>query len=386
MTQCKQFFQRRRRGTTLILICVLMVVLVGMVAFAVDVSRMYLVRSQLQSAVDSGALAATMQLRQDREDVDAAVAAAERFVQLNRVGWLTTVPEDAIVVEAGVWDKDTRIFSKGGEKLNAVQVASRLENEPLFFASVLGHTRFAVPRSAVAQIGGNKLDIIMTLDLTASMKQEKRIEALQNAAPLFVHVIEDVGDDDRIGVMGYGAIASEYDPQSQGHSGVPYLLAPQSLYPPKDDWVGVLEAPLTNNFDSLLNGALSPSELIAGKYNGWTPIGAALRDSGHYLNANARNDVDKVIVLMSDGHANKPEGNGRGYAIDMARYVASLKIRIYTISLGSAADEKLMDDIASIGSGKHFVARGSSASELTAKLEEAFRHVAGEIKRTQLVQ
>ena len=78
-----------------------------------------------------------------------------------------------------------------------------------------------------------------------------------------------------IGVMGYGAIASEYNPQKQGHNGVPYLLAPQSLYPPKDDWVGVLEAPLTNNFDSLLNGALSHSELIAGKYNGWTPIGAA---------------------------------------------------------------------------------------------------------------
>jgi hypothetical protein len=369
----------------LLLICALLVVLVGLVAFAVDIGRMYLVRSQLQSAVDAGALAATMQLQEDRTNVDAAVEAAQKFVQFNRVGWLATVPEDAIGVEAGMWDDDLRSFTPGGEKPNAVRVASRLDDEPLFFSSVLGHTTFSVPRSAVAKIGGNKLDIVMTLDLSGSMGSNKRIQALQYAAPLFVKVIEEVGDDDRIGVMGYGAIAGQYNPAKQGHSGIPYLLAPQSLYPPGDDWVGVLEAPLTNDFDSLLAGALSKSALTADKYNGWTPIGAALRDSAHYLDAHARDDVDRVIVLMSDGHANKPNGNGPGYAREMANYAVGLKIKVYTISLGNEADERLMADIAATTGAKHFIARGS-ANDLSAKLEAALRHVAGEIKRTQLVQ
>jgi Flp pilus assembly protein TadG len=55
MVSCKS--RRQRRGTTLVLICLLMTLIVGMVAFAVDIGRMYLVRSQLQTAVDSGALA-----------------------------------------------------------------------------------------------------------------------------------------------------------------------------------------------------------------------------------------------------------------------------------------------------------------------------------------
>ncbi len=92
MTAFQNFQRPRRRGATLILICILMVVLIGMVAFAVDVGRMYLVRAQLQSAVDSGALAATLQLKEDKDDLEAAVAAAEEFVQFNRVGWLAKVP------------------------------------------------------------------------------------------------------------------------------------------------------------------------------------------------------------------------------------------------------------------------------------------------------
>jgi Mg-chelatase subunit ChlD len=92
-----------------------------------------------------------------------------------------------------------------------------------------------------------------------------------------------------------------------------------------------------------------------------------------------------VIVLMSDGHANKPNGNGPGYAREMAHYAAGLNIKVYTISLGNAADEDLMEDIAEITGAKHFTAGGSS-SELPDKLKDAFRNVASDVKRTQLVK
>ena len=54
-----------RRGAMIILMVILMVVIVGMVAFAVEVGRMCILRSEVQNAVDAGALAAVLQLTEN---------------------------------------------------------------------------------------------------------------------------------------------------------------------------------------------------------------------------------------------------------------------------------------------------------------------------------
>ncbi len=370
----------------MLLFAILLPVVIAMLAFAIEIGRMYVVRSQLQTAVDAGALAASLKLRDNRTDVPAAIAAAQQFVQLNRAGAFLTVSADAINIEPGSWNATTRAFVSGAQPTDAIRVSGILDKEPFFFGRFLGLSKFAVPRSAIAGSGGSPLDIMMTLDLTGSMSAEGRIQALQNAAPIFVNVLETVGDNDRVGVMGYGARISKYNPVALGHNGVSYTLAPSSLYPSNDDWCGVLEAGLTSDFNYLRTSVLNSTTLIANKYNGWTPIGAALRDSAHYLNANARRKIDKVIVLMSDGHANKPYTDPAGYALLMASYAASLDIKVYTISLGSAADEDLMQQIADQAGGKHFKASGTSSAELTTALTNAFKKIAGAIKQAQLVQ
>ena len=163
--------------------------------------------------------------------------------------------------------------------------------------------------------------------------------------------------------MGYGAMISRYDPAAAGHNGTPYTAAPASLYP-SDDWCAVLEAPLTYDLKFVQDNVLDSKTLIANKYNGWTPVGAVLRDSAHYLSLNARGGVEKLIVLMSDGHANKPTGNGPGYALDMAAYAAGQDIKVYTISLGDGADEDLMQQIADATGGEHFIAKGTASTTL----------------------
>lgn len=374
--------RRRRRGATLILICILMIVLMAMVAFAVDTGRMYLVRAEMQSAVDAGALAAALQLRNDPQNLDAAVDVAKDYVQKNHVGWLATVPKDAITVEVGDWNSATSTFTTGGPNPNAVRVLGT-SDEPLFFSSVLGHSQFSAPRVAIATGSAKTQDVMMTLDLSGSMGSQGRIQALWDAAPVFVNALE--GSGDRIGVAGYGAIPGQYDPAARGDLGTVFTDTPEELFPDDSDWVAVLEAPLTTDFDYLRNTVLSEDNLKANKYNGWTPIGAALRDSAYYLSVNARPGVDRVIVLMSDGHANKPNGNGPGYARDMAHYAASLNIKVYTIALGNAADDDLMKDIADITGAKYFSA-GGPANQLGDKLKDAFRNVASEVQRTQLVK
>jgi Flp pilus assembly protein TadG len=357
-----------------------------MVAFATEVGRMFLLRSEVQNAVDAGALAAALELRRNATAVDVAATAAQDYVQRNRAGSAVEIPDNLIDVEVGTWDSQTRLFTATNVSPNSVRVFAR-QNEPFFFARIFGMTTFDAPASAVASGGGAPLDIMMVLDLSGSMSSNGRIQALQNAAPTFVQVIEDFGGDDQIGVMGYGGKLEDFDADDDGN-GIPYASAPAELYPANDTNVGVLEAALTNDFATLRTYILTSSNLIASKYGGGTPTGAGLRDGAHYLvNApTARENVERVIVLMSDGHANKPSSNGDGYALDMASYAAGLDIKVYTISLGTSADEQLMEDIAAATGAVHFDATGSGEAELTAQLIDAFARIAAQIKRSQLVK
>ena len=98
----------KRRGAALVLIALMLPIIIGMVAFAVDVGLMSLLRSQIQNAVDSATLAASLKLRKDPTAIEEAQAVARQFVQLNRVGMNITVPEDTIEVE--MIDNDTARF------------------------------------------------------------------------------------------------------------------------------------------------------------------------------------------------------------------------------------------------------------------------------------
>ncbi len=381
---------QRRRGATLVLIVMLLVVILTSAAFAVDFGRMLLVRNQLQTAVDAGALAGSLRLKQDPTDIKAAQAAAREFVARNRVGFMVTVPEDAITVDVGSWDSTTRIFTSGTDDPDAISVSATQNKEPFFFAQMFGSSSFTIPRQSVAVAGGEPLEILMVLDLSISMYGQGRIEALQIAAPIFVDIIKQYSYDDRIGVMGYGVRKGTYDPAELGHTGVLYTDAPAYLFPfPSNyasEWVGILEGPITADFDSILNTALSPAQLLAGKYNGGTPIGAALRDGAHYLNSIAREETGTVLILMSDGEANIPESNPAGYALQMADYAKSCSVRVFTISLGDSADTELMGAIAAATGAKHFDATGIDGGDLTFLLTQAFCNIANEISRTTMVQ
>jgi Flp pilus assembly protein TadG len=369
----------------MLLLLLLLIPVLGMVAFAIDIGLMVLLRSEVQNAVDAGAIAAALVLQADPDALDEAEEAAREFVQANRVGVLATIPDDAIDVEQGRFDADTNTFTATQQSPNAVHVFARQDNEAFLFGRIFGKQTFGAPASAVAS-GGKPMDIMMVLDLSGSMAEQGRIQALHASAPDFVDVIEQFGDDDLIGMMGLSAHPQLYYPQLFGHTGTKYS---SGLHATADHHVGVLEARLTNDYNSLRNTTLSASRMPAGKYwPGYTGIGAALGDAVHYLinGAEARDDVHKAIVLMSDGYANQPSNSGAAYARSMATYAAGLNVTVFTISLGNEADVALMEDIAEITGGLHFDATGSGQAQLTARLTDAFRQSAASIKRVQLVR
>jgi Flp pilus assembly protein TadG len=373
-----------RRGASLVAMVFLICVIITMVAFTMEVGRMYLLRSQMLKAVDAGTIAATLELVSDPDDIETAKAAAEQYVQLNRVGMGITVPEDAITVEVGQWDSETKAFTVTNTEPNAVRVSGNQENEPFFFGRIMGQQTFKAPASAVASGSSGPLDIMMVLDLSGSMSSNGRIQALQSAAPEFVSVIEQFGDEDKVGVMGYGVRLTSFQQNNHGN-GTPYSLSPANEFPANNNWVAVLENDLTDSFTSLKSNILTSSVLVSSKYGGGTPIGAAIRDGAHYVKNSSfgRDDARDVVVLMSDGEANKPGGS---YPLQMAAYAKSLKVRVYTISLGSSADTNLMQSIADATGGQHFDATGSSGGSLTSLLTDAFKNAAAALKRPQLVK
>jgi Flp pilus assembly protein TadG len=372
----------KRRGVTFVLVVAMIVVIIGMVAFATEVGRMFLLRGEVQNAVDSGAIAAALQLRQGAAAADQAAKVARDFVQMNRAGSSVTIPADMIGVEVGIWDPDTEKFTVASDSPNAVWVFAR-QQEPFFFAKIFGFTAFAAPASAVAAGGGGTLDIMLVLDLSGSMGQMGRIEALRNASPYFVTTLEELGGDDQLGVMMFGAKIG-----GKNNKKYPWAVPYTALVSKSGEYVGMLEAALGTDLAVIKSSILTKTNLIPAKYDSYTPTGSAIRDGSHYMvNApEARDEAKKVMVLMSDGYANRPSGNGPGYALEQAAYAASLDIKIYTISLGDEADVAFMQEIADITGGQHFDATGSGEAVLTEKLTAAFVQIAVAIKQAQLVK
>jgi Flp pilus assembly protein TadG len=148
----------KRRGSVLVLAAVLMVVMLIFLAFAIDVGYMAVVRTQLQVAADSAALAGAAALR---DGSSPARTAAENYAQLNvAAGELVEVVSNDDI-QLGLWNEDTRSFEvlsgADEEDSNAVlvtcrRIASRGNPVNLMFARVMGYDVTDMSASAIARV------------------------------------------------------------------------------------------------------------------------------------------------------------------------------------------------------------------------------------------
>ncbi len=137
-----------------------------------------------------------------------------------------------------------------------------------------------------------------------------------------------------------------------------------------------LETELTNDFQLVED--LS-RQRQAGHYDYYTNISAGMRKAREELENNARVGAFKLIILMTDGIANRPSNEtvARQAALDEAQRAADDHYPIVTVSLGSGADTDLMDQIAEITNGVHFnIPGGQSVAEYEEDLKDVFRAIA----------
>ena len=177
-----------RRGNIVVLTAVLMVVMLGMVAFAVDVGYMYTLQTQLSRSVDAAALAGAGVLVDGQS---AAEAEAVEFLVRNPVGSSLTAVDEArleaakaqflsehgehLTLASGEWDPDTRSFRPGGNTPSTMQVSLTYPHQPLFFGRLLGRDDFSIHAESVAMY--QPRDIVVVLDYSGSMNDDSTFAA-----------------------------------------------------------------------------------------------------------------------------------------------------------------------------------------------------------------
>ena len=155
-----------RRGAILVWSAVIMTFLLAMTAFAVDISYMTVVATQLQNAADASALSGVVELPKGNAVV---IATVKEVAAKNKATNEDVVINDADV-EFGWYDLPTRAFITPSASINSIRVTARVDNKPLFFGPVVGQKLFTMKRTAIAIL--NPRDIAFAVDLSGSMNDD----------------------------------------------------------------------------------------------------------------------------------------------------------------------------------------------------------------------
>jgi hypothetical protein len=171
MTTLSSRSKKRRRGAIAVLAALLLIFMVGMVAFAVDLGYLALSKTQLQAAADSAALAAAATTNQPQTTM---VAVAQQVASANSVAG-RAVQLSSGDIHYGNWNTTTRAFTSAGTAGNAVQVTVRTGSgyggaTPLFFGKVFNVASLNQSATAVATV--NPRDIAFLIDLSGSMNDD----------------------------------------------------------------------------------------------------------------------------------------------------------------------------------------------------------------------
>ncbi len=167
MLPVKSVVQKRdRKGVVIVYAAMMMVVIFGFAAFAIDIGHMALSKDELQTAADAAALAGAMQMKYG---ATAVRTAAKDIASRNFLGNSTITLTDS-QIQLGMYDITTGAFTVNETSANSVKVTTTVTGSPLFFAPVFGNKTFNSSAEAVAII--NPRDIAFCIDLSGSMNDD----------------------------------------------------------------------------------------------------------------------------------------------------------------------------------------------------------------------
>ncbi len=321
---------RSRRGSAIMWtanIWVLLTICLG--AFAVDLGKYLYSRAVIRDTIDAAALAASAALETGADPQAAALA----LVSQNNRGSVV-VDSSKVSVISGSWNAVSKTFTANGWPANAVRVTL---SQP-YAGGVFSRPSSKIDADSVAHFSVR--DITLVLDFSGSMLDNGKSVALQTAVNDFCNVVEDVGNGkDRVAMYHYS------------------------------------DTPVLDNVYSSNLTAVRTS-INAATFAGATNIGDGLKSGVDYTKAYARSSAEPMVIVLTDGLANRPTGvDPIAYAQSQANRALGFGIPVYTVSFGTDADRSLMQYIADTTSGVHYHVDDNTPTS-AADLSAAFREIA----------
>lgn len=343
---------RDERGQALPLMIGSIMLFLALGVTVVDFGLMFGERRAAQRAVDLAALAAAQDLPGRANDPNAAAklasaeTTADEFLIANGFDPLAGATVAVTTTYAG---------DPGKIEVRAGRTFTWL------FGGLFGVSTQQINARAVASANSQPRDIVLVLDRSGSMCQAT------HGGPMLT-CPNPPGDPDRNGLADW----QPFDTMRSASLDFGTVLVPTANGQPLDrlslvsySTTGELRLALSNNY-----GANSPySTAIAGmRPDGYTNIGYGIALARAQLAANGRADASKVIVLLSDGFANRYRTGGTNanptfttcantvtcaaadnYARTEATSAAAAGASIYTIGYTGGAGAGLLRDVATIG-------------------------------------
>lgn len=346
---------RLRKGSILILVAFLLPVLVLLAAFAVNIAYMQLNRTEMYIATDAATRAGGRELATTGSQVNAKIKARDAAMR-NTVGGKPLRLRDSdftfgVSTRTSLAQKYT--FTPGGTNPNALSIIAHRDSLSLdgainlLMPNVLTTNRFSVSQeSRSTQI---ELDIAIVIDRSGSMAYSAAEPAVYPPSPSHAPVGWTFGWPvppqsrwgDAVGAVNVFLQELTNSPTSEQVSLVTY------------NHVAGTDIPLTSNY-SAVAASLNYYTLNFGA--GATNIAGGINEGVNSLaSTNSRPWASKVIVILTDGIQTVP-GDIDGAAWN----AANQGVMVFTVTFSNEANQWVMQNVASIGMGRHYHATTGS--------------------------
>lgn len=215
---------RKRRGNYMILFALLLPLMFGFLALAIDIGRIRVAAIQAEGAAEAAAMAALVEFREggDIGDASSSASSAAAEARIQRAGGFSSGNEFNVALSTGEWDWDGQEWTPDGSSVNGVTV-NVTQRRPLglLFAPIFERTS-AFEREARTEEGEETStekvisvgvrasmrprDIVLVVDVSREMLDH--LDEVQDQLSTFVDNIAGFGVDlDRVAVVAYAGDA-----------------------------------------------------------------------------------------------------------------------------------------------------------------------------------
>jgi Flp pilus assembly protein TadG len=211
--------RRTRRGQVVVLFVLMLPVLLGFAALAVDVVYAFMVKAALVTAVDSAALAGSRDIVNGSSAVAATVD--RTFHENLPTGYLATgvptySPNPPVIVNE----------ADGSQSISLVGSAT----SPTFFMGLFGYR--GIPVKAYSKASRRDVNVVLVLDRSTSLDKAHAWDDVQAAAKTFVQQFDDTRD--KIGLVSFGSSSKvDFAPRTSFRTSIVNLI--DGMHPLSDN-------------------------------------------------------------------------------------------------------------------------------------------------------